>query len=158
MGKPTPLRSVVRSVMKETEASYPDNTHKLWELWPEAVGPELAKRCAPLSLRSGRLTVAVESPVWLQQLTLLSATVIENVNDLLGGEVVKKAVFKQATVNPPEVVPEEGLPEGWEKIPLTPEEELKVEAACLSLEDGELRQSVERAISTSIRRSKVRRS
>lgn len=41
--------------------------------WEELVGPELARRCRPVKLVSGRLVVRAESAIWATQLTYLAA-------------------------------------------------------------------------------------
>jgi hypothetical protein len=46
------------------------------ETWGEVVGERVARRTKPGSIRDGTLTVVVESPVWAQELSLLSADII----------------------------------------------------------------------------------
>ena len=44
---------------------------KVLELWPKAVGPDIAQHTRALSLERGILRIAVDSPVWMTQLIYL---------------------------------------------------------------------------------------
>jgi hypothetical protein len=46
------------------------------ESWREVVGERIARRTTPGSVRDGLLTVMVESPVWAQELSLLSEEIV----------------------------------------------------------------------------------
>jgi len=155
MAKPVKINSVVKNILKETEERYPDQSHKIWDIWDEAVGPDLASRCAPIALSHGKLTVAVASPLWLQQLSLLSTTLIENVNRLLGGDYVKKAVFKQADIKPP-LPQSEQLPDGWDKYPLTEDEKKYISETSGVIADDELAATVRALISKALRRGRLK--
>jgi hypothetical protein len=54
------------------------------------VGPEIAGRCKPVSLRDGELRLAAESTAWATQLRLLSGTVLAKLVAHLGPDVVTK--------------------------------------------------------------------
>jgi predicted nucleic acid-binding Zn ribbon protein len=56
--------------------------------WAAVVGPEIAARCRPVTLRAGELTIAAESTAWATQLRLLSATLLARVAAELGPNVV----------------------------------------------------------------------
>ncbi|PLX44342.1 MAG: hypothetical protein C0609_05905 [Deltaproteobacteria bacterium] len=153
MARPVKLNSIVENILKDTESKYPDNAHKIWDIWAEAVGHDLATRCSPLALSNGKLTVAVESPIWLQQLSLFSAILIENINRLLDGGYVKKVVFKQADIRPP-ALQEKQLPEGWEDAPLASEEIKYIEDASRGLKDEELSKAIKKLIAQALRRAR----
>lgn len=55
--------------------------------WPRAVGPELARRSRPVTLRLGTLTVAVDNSTWLQEMTLRSEELVRRLQARYGPEV-----------------------------------------------------------------------
>jgi predicted nucleic acid-binding Zn ribbon protein len=56
--------------------------------WDEIVGERLAAHARPVSLRDGRLVVAVDDPAWATQVRYLEAQVLGRVAEVLGaGEV-----------------------------------------------------------------------
>ena len=57
--------------------------------WPAAVGPAIAAQAQPVSERAGSVTVACRSAVWAQELDLMSAELIERLNQALGRSAVK---------------------------------------------------------------------
>ncbi len=65
-------------------------------VWPEAVGAEIAANARPVQLREGRLVVTTSSSAWAQTLHAMSEMVVTRLNQQLGEEVVKKAIFRHA--------------------------------------------------------------
>lgn len=57
--------------------------------WPAAVGPAIAAQAQPVSERAGSVTVACRSAVWAQELDLMSAELIERLNQALGRPAVR---------------------------------------------------------------------
>jgi predicted nucleic acid-binding Zn ribbon protein len=95
------LSRVLQQVLQRAEGAYPDQAHRVWEVWDQAVGPEVAERCRPLSLRSGRLTVAVTNAAWMQQLSFVRDSLRDAVNRALGVTVVKEVRLRMAEADPP---------------------------------------------------------
>jgi hypothetical protein len=154
--KPQVVGSMLGGLIRGIEAAYPDAGHRIWEIWSEAVGPEIAARTAPLEFRKGRLTVAVSGASWVQQLTLLSPQIIEAVNKALDKPLeeplVRSMRFRQASVTPPEpVAPPE---EPWQDEPLSEEETREVEAGVEGIRDEGLAQAIRRARAMFLRRHK----
>lgn len=99
-GSPSDLHSVVRRVLRQAEAAYPDRAHRVWDVWEQAVGSAVAARCHPISLRSGRLLVGAVSSAWLQQLTFLKESIQDSVNGALGENLVRDVRFRIAEAEP----------------------------------------------------------
>lgn len=59
------------------------------KLWPEAAGPEIAKRCVALGIKSGILYICVPTHVWSTELSALKKTLMRKLNERLGRDVVK---------------------------------------------------------------------
>jgi len=63
-------------------------------LWEEVVGEAIARRAAAISVKGGKLFVAVENSVWLQQLALMKEGLIKEINLRLGKAVLDDIVFR----------------------------------------------------------------
>lgn len=66
----------------------PEETAQLFVAWAEIVGPEVAAKCKPTSLKDGVLKVKTESSAWAWELKYLSAEVVGRINKSLGKQVV----------------------------------------------------------------------
>jgi hypothetical protein len=62
--------------------------------WERIVGDVIALHARPAALRGKKLTVAVDSPAWMQQLTLLKPELLEKLNRNLGAGAVEGIVLK----------------------------------------------------------------
>jgi predicted nucleic acid-binding Zn ribbon protein len=58
--------------------------------WPELVGPEVAQRCTPLSLRDGELLLQAESTAWATQLRTLQRELLARLSSAVGPDVVRR--------------------------------------------------------------------
>lgn len=61
---------------------------RVQERWESAVGPAIAACARPVSEREGVLSVACESAVWAQELTLMQSSLLASLNDALGGQTL----------------------------------------------------------------------
>jgi hypothetical protein len=95
---PLPLSEVVRAELNTLGLSERLREAEIWRLWPEIVGPAIAFRATPLRIIRGVLTVAVSSGPWKQELAFLKMTMIEKLNNRLGGEVVRDIVLRSGQV------------------------------------------------------------
>lgn len=71
---------------------------RVFEVWEEAVGSYNASKARPESVKNGRLTIVVESSVWIDHYTYLKDQFVENMNNALGGEVIREITFKVGDV------------------------------------------------------------
>ena len=64
-------------------------------LWPHIVGADVARHAQPVSLRNGMLIVAVDHPVWLQELSRYHKTLIlQKVQERVGKKAVRDIIFR----------------------------------------------------------------
>jgi predicted nucleic acid-binding Zn ribbon protein len=54
-------------------------------VWPQVAGPAIASEATPVSERGGVVTITCRSAVWAQELDLLSADLVERLNEALDG-------------------------------------------------------------------------
>lgn len=63
---------------------------RVFGLWDQIVGPELAEHCRPVKLEDGELTVEADSTAWATQLRLLYGKLLSRITADLGRGVVTK--------------------------------------------------------------------
>jgi len=66
---------------------------RLWRSWDELLG-DVARMARPLGHRGGRLVLAADDPIVMQEAQFLGPMILERVNGFLGKEVFDKVVFE----------------------------------------------------------------
>jgi predicted nucleic acid-binding Zn ribbon protein len=61
--------------------------------WEKSVGSTIASHARPVTVRGSKLFLIVDSPAWMQQLSLLRPEIIEKVNKALGKQAIKDIVI-----------------------------------------------------------------
>lgn len=148
-----PIGEFLPTVLASIEAGYKDDGHRIWEIWNEAVGVEVARRVQPIKFRNGKLTVAVDGSSWLGQIVFLVPQLIDAVNGRLGKTVVTGVRAVAAEVLP--IEEPEPLQPVTREGPLSPEEEHEIDLAGSEIRDEELRAIVRKAREASLRRIKT---
>lgn len=77
-------------------------------LWEEVVGAKVARRAKAEAVRGGILFVRVANSTWMQELSLLKEGIIEKLNALMEGGIVKDIVFRVGMANKEKVDGGEG--------------------------------------------------
>ncbi|MBW6507998.1 MAG: DUF721 domain-containing protein [Desulfuromonadales bacterium] len=55
--------------------------HQAWLVWDKIVGKQIAARARPLRLRRGVLEIAVDHPVWMQQLQMMKTQILAKIQE-----------------------------------------------------------------------------
>jgi hypothetical protein len=110
--------------------------------WEPAVGAVIASHAQPLSLRGKKLLVQVDSPVWMQQLSMLKPELIEKVNGRMGEIMIKDITLKLGEVGPRKKPASPAAP----PVPLTREEQYLVETYVKDVAEPEIRTALMRLI------------
>ena len=153
-GHPEQAGVVVQRLLEQAPAATPGRVPpetgpnpRLASAFRRAVGAVIAQHAQPRRLQRGVLHVAVDSPVWLQELTFLRSDLAGKVSRVLGEEV--REVKLRLARRPLIPLDAEHLPPSPPDPPaeLTPEARAEVERATADLEgDPELREAVKRAM------------
>jgi hypothetical protein len=69
--------------------------YRVWQIWAEVVGEQIAAHATPVRIRDHRLEVRVDQAVWMQQLHLLKPKIIAALNQRLGSEQVCDIFWRQ---------------------------------------------------------------
>ena len=64
--------------------------------WPDAVGPQVARRSRAVSFQEGTLVVEVEGSAWLHELSMLKPDLVRQLNRRLGSAHVRDLRFIHA--------------------------------------------------------------
>jgi predicted nucleic acid-binding Zn ribbon protein len=89
------MSKLVPSVMKGLGLEQRLQQSQVFVLWPEIVGADIAKHAQPVSLRNGLLVVAVDHPVWLQELSRYhKSLLLQNIKERVGKTTVRDIVFR----------------------------------------------------------------
>ena len=64
--------------------------------WPDAVGPQVARRARAVSFQEGTLVVEVEGSAWLHELSMLKPDLVRQLNRRLGSAHVRDLRFVHA--------------------------------------------------------------
>lgn len=99
---PTSFASV-GSVLKRVAHRFGLET-KLFEFhlrrhWGKAVGEQIAAHTRPDQIRFKKLYVIAQNSIWVQQLTFLKPTLIENVNAAANSELISDIVLRVGDVD-----------------------------------------------------------
>jgi predicted nucleic acid-binding Zn ribbon protein len=87
---PTPLAEVVDRLVSGWGAASADTTRTVFGDWDDIVGPQLAGRTKPRTLRQGTLTIAVSDPAWATQLRFLEAELVARIAAMTGSDEVER--------------------------------------------------------------------
>jgi predicted nucleic acid-binding Zn ribbon protein len=66
------------------QAAPPTLLARVQERWSDAVGSPVAEEAVPVAERDGIVTVSCRSAVWTAELSMLSETLLEGLNERLG--------------------------------------------------------------------------
>lgn len=85
---PQRLRLPLDRLLRNLEAPRARTVRSVFEGWEEVVGESLAAHVAPISLRRGRLAVAVPDPAWATQLRYLETELLTRLAEAFGPDEV----------------------------------------------------------------------
>lgn len=98
MKSPLPLAALLEAALAGKPAARRLREAKIWLVWDETVGEQIAAKAQPASFREGTLTVTVAGSVWLQQLSLMKQAIVSRLNDAIGSPLVTELFFKQGAL------------------------------------------------------------
>lgn len=91
---PQPLKELLNPILKRWADEKRPGAEQIQDSWKKVVGARAAQHSRPTSLRKGELLVAVESSVWLWNLSLKRAEYLEKLQTLWGPEIVRSVRLK----------------------------------------------------------------
>jgi predicted nucleic acid-binding Zn ribbon protein len=98
--QPTQVKNLVLGVLGDLGLAAAARSYRVGERWEEAVGPQIARHCRPVALRSGVLEALVDSSVWCQELQLQAPQILASLREVLGDEAPTGVRFRVGTLPP----------------------------------------------------------
>lgn len=117
-------------------------------LWPEIVGPQIARATEATGARGGTLLITVRSEAWSSELSFLKSDLLRRYRKRLGEEFVRDLRCKVGRVRGTlEVMPVHAPPEEEvRRLKLPAAEVSRIGEAADATEDPELAQAIRRAL------------
>ncbi len=104
--KPERVGEILQNIFKKKNIPHLAADRRLIDLWRQAVGPEIAVRTHPETLKRGSLYVRVSASVWMHQLQFLKEEILQKINSLPDGREIRGLFFSigEIPTPPPEAV------------------------------------------------------
>ena len=91
-----PIDKVIGEVFRQGKFGRSAEVAKLWSIWEEVVGEDIAQHCVPQKICDGKLYIGVDSPIWCQQLDLLRDEIRKKVSEIFKEADIRNIVFRVA--------------------------------------------------------------
>ena len=153
---PSTLGDILSKVMGEHGLGRGGVMAKLLSVWDKTVGAGIAKHALPESIKGGILTVTVDSPVWMHQLSMMAPGLIEKINTVMGDGTVADIKFRSGKFVRPDASPikkEKFIPK---KRKLSPGERRDIEESLTNISDKDLREKARRLLESSCTTEKAK--
>jgi hypothetical protein len=143
-GKLTRVGAVLKPVLRAIGKGQPGVHPEIWARWNEIVGEDLARRTIPRNLQGKTLTIAVANSAWMQEMSYLKPTLIEQFGEAVGENVVKeiRLVLSPSIPTRHEKEPKKEAPPVIKEAALPAD----IVAAAEAVQDQALRESVKKAL------------
>jgi len=89
MNQPQSLSDILTSYLRDTGLEQPVLEERLERLWPELMGPQVARLTERIEIKDGTLRLTVRSAALRQQLFDCRLKVIRKLNDAVNAQVIK---------------------------------------------------------------------
>ncbi len=116
--------------------------------WERAVGAQAAAASEAESVRDGVLIVRTKSSVWSHELALHKSRILQNLNRMLGGAIIREIIFRATGVTAKvEAVPETDTPtqEDLQRVALNADEKAELREklnALIHIPNDHIRQTI----------------
>lgn len=95
------IDKILQRILRKMDLDSRIEGHRIWFLWGDIVGEQIARRTQPDRLRNRILFVRVSSSTWMQQLQTLKPVLLEKIHKVIKGDAIKDIRFSLGEVNPP---------------------------------------------------------
>jgi hypothetical protein len=130
------IDKVLQKALRKMELDTKLEGYRVWRVWPDIVGDQIAKRAQPERLKNRILFVRVSSSTWIQQLQTMKPMLLERIQRSIPAEAIKDIRFSLGEVLEPTPV-SSGLRVGVEPVGVSLSAEM--EASLEQIGDSELK-------------------
>jgi hypothetical protein len=143
------LPDILHALFDKNDMVQTMRQYAVWDCWDDVVGPTIAHKAQPEGIRNGILFVTVTSSVWMQELSFMKDMILEKLNKKMDTSMINDLRFKIGKIPiPPHADGATALP------PLENEDLAKIEQATSSIQDQEIRHSLQNLFAASVRKKK----
>ena len=93
MARAQAITDILIDYLRESGLEKPLLERQVLESWPEVVGPVTARMTAKLEIKDGTLLVRINSSLLRSQLFEIRFTIVDRLNEKVGGKIVKDLRF-----------------------------------------------------------------
>ena len=154
--KPEIIGEILRKVLKKRNIPHTATDRRLLDLWTRAVGPQIAARTLPETVKRGTLYVLVSAPVWLHQLQFLKEEILGKVNELSGKAEIRSLFFSIGEIPSPPPGAADPPPAAAVPAPLRKRDREMMRESLDAVRDPELREILKRVMAREISRRRER--
>ncbi len=151
--RPEKLSSTLAGVLKARGLQGRLSEYRILVQWEDIVGAVIARHARPQSVRAKKLTLVVDSPAWMQQLSLLKPELIEKVNKNLGKDRIKDITLRLGEID----YSGKRAEEAPAPVPLDAEDRERIERYVREVADPETRAALKRLIEKDFQSRKRRK-
>jgi len=135
------VKSAVKGALRRLDLDAKMKGYAAWGVWEKAVGDTIAQQAQPAFMRGGVLFVKCASSAWMQQLQFMKGQICEQLNRLLGKDVIKDIRFQMGMIDPRPL----GEPSAKDQeVVLDAAEQARIDEALRPLADPEMREIARR--------------
>jgi hypothetical protein len=156
LSKPEMIGEILRKVLKRRNIPHTATDRRLLDLWRRAVGPQIAARTLPDTVKRGALYVRVSAPVWLHQLQFLKEEILQKLNELSGKDEIRSLFFSIGEIPPPPPGTTDPLSSTPAPARLPKRDREMMRESLDAIRDPELREILERVMAREISRRRER--
>lgn len=146
------IGDILQKVLKKRNIPLKAVDRHLVDLWRRTVGPQIAARTLPETVKRGVLYVLVSSPVWLHQLQFMKEEILRKMNELSGSEKIRGLFLSIGEIPPSPAEATAHPPPAQATPPLAKRDRDVMSESLDSIRDPELKDILERAMTSEISR------
>ena len=135
------VSAAVKGALRRLNLDTKMRGYAVWGFWDQTVGETVAQQAQPAFVRGGILFVKCSSSAWMQQLQFMKVTIRDELNRLLGREVIKDIRYQIGTISPPSH-DEPSVKD--QEVALDDDERERIDEALRPLQDDETKEIVRR--------------
>jgi hypothetical protein len=156
LSKPEMIGEILRKVLKKRNIPHTATDRRLLDLWTRAVGPQIAARTLPETVKRGALYVRVSAPVWLHQLQFLKEEILQKMNEKSGKEKIRSLFFSIGEIPEPPAKKTDPYPSPSVSATLPNRDREMIRESLDAVRDPELRDILQRVMVGEISRRRER--
>jgi len=93
-GTATHVGGILSDLLQQFRPETEQGMLRVWRLWDQALGEEIARNARPAAFKGSLLLVYVTSSSWLHHLRFIKKDIVKRLNDDLGQPLVSDIKFK----------------------------------------------------------------